>query len=229
MTTEAPAQRDADRTIEELLAMIEGATPAPEPMAALGKGVINDGSDPGLPVPIVMDNLKSAGYSIVWDRKTGEPSLVNNNMLLAQIRKRHEDGTLAFVTVKPPIEPIRGTYKCLLHPDQPDRARYTQLGLPVCPKSNLTSPFQVTQHMKKRHKTAWDTLEEERTRQEKVEEREFQKALLLAARGVNPDTFQPAGVATMATVAAATTTMATVAPAPEIPERRGPGRPRKEE
>ena len=122
--------------------------------------------------------LKSAGYVYIYDTKTNERSLCNNNMLAQHLRKKRPDGSYVFTTQKPKVAPIRGTMECLLHPNSPKRAHYDELGLPVCRKSNLTSPFQVTRHMQKRHKVEWATIEAERLAVEKEEEREFRRAVM---------------------------------------------------
>lgn len=129
-------------------------------------------------VPMTTMDLKSAGYVYVYDTRTGERSICNRNMLTAQLKKKRPDGSNVFTTANPGIEVKRGTYKCMLHPDGPNRAHYDELGLAVCRKANLTSPFQVKRHMQKRHHVEWETLEEERKDMEKQEDREFQRRML---------------------------------------------------
>jgi len=122
--------------------------------------------------------VKSAGYVRIWDTKTNEMSLCNRNMLGHHLQKRRPDGSLVFTTVQPKEGPARGHLKCLLHADNPDRIHYDELGLPVCRKSNLTSPYQVTRHMQKRHKMEWATIKEETDRKEKAEDRKLREKLL---------------------------------------------------
>jgi hypothetical protein len=132
--------------------------------------------------------VKSAGYVKMYDTRTGELSLCNRNVLRHHLEKKRPDGSLVFTTVKPKFAPKRGTLKCMLHPDSPDREIYDRMGLPVCMKSNLTSPYQVIRHMQKRHKVEYATIKEEeariereRVRAERKQDREIQEAILKAA------------------------------------------------
>jgi len=132
--------------------------------------------------------VKSAGYVKMYDTKTGELSLCNRNVLRHHLEKKRPDGSFVFTTVKPKFAPKRGKLKCMLHTDSPDRETYNLMGLPVCMKSNLTSPYQVIRHMQKRHKVEYATIKEEearrereRTREEREADRAIQKAILEAA------------------------------------------------
>jgi hypothetical protein len=115
--------------------------------------------------------VKSAGYVKIYDTRTGEMSLCNRNMLRHHLEKRRPDNSVVFTTVKPKFAPKRGHLKCMLHPDSPNREHYNELGLPVCMKSNLTSPYQVLRHMQKRHKVEYATIKEEEIRLEKEKDR----------------------------------------------------------
>ena len=107
-------------------------------------------------------------------------------MLKELLKVRNKDGTPRFTTRKPSYEPKRGTLKCLLHEDDTNRAHYSEIGFTICRKSNLTSPYMVTQHMRKRHPVEWQTIEKERTDSEKAEDREAQHAMLRAIKGEKP-------------------------------------------
>lgn len=121
---------------------------------------------------------RDRGRITIYDTITGEASEILVTMLQMNLRKRRPDGSRVFTTEKPDFEPNRGTLKCLLHPEGPDREYYDSLGLPTCQKSNLTSPFQVRRHMEKRHRVEWGTIEEDRKAKEKQEERDFQRSLM---------------------------------------------------
>jgi hypothetical protein len=116
--------------------------------------------------------VESAGYVKIYDTNTGEMSLCNRNMLVHHLKKRRPDNSIVFTTIKPKFAPKRGKLKCLLHPDSPNRAHYDEMGLAVCRKSNITSPYQVIRHMQKRHKVEYGTIKEEEARLEKQRERE---------------------------------------------------------
>ena len=129
--------------------------------------------------------VQSAGYVIIYDTRTAEPSFCSRNVLRHHLEKKRPDGSVVFTTVKPKFAPKRGHLKCMLHPDSPDREHYDKLGLPTCRKSNLTSPYQVIRHMQKRHKTEYATIKEEEARREKQQAREdkerdrkFQESLI---------------------------------------------------
>ena len=118
-------------------------------------------TDKELEVEMSPTQLKSAGYVYIYDTKTHERSLCNRNMLLHNLKKKRPDGSMVFTTLKPKVGPKRGHLKCMLHPDEPNRYHYDDLGLATCLKSNLTSPYQVKRHMQKRHKDEYATIKEE--------------------------------------------------------------------
>ena len=168
-------QAENEGLIEEL---IRDAEVAEEPGAMAREKVVFAG-DEDAPVPMVLSNLESAGYAIIYEITTGQSSVANKNMLPALLRVKNDDGTLRFTTRKPPYEPKRGTFKCMLHVSNPNRAHYDEIGLPVCPKANIINQYQVDQHMKKRHSQSWAAIERERLDREKQEERDFQRSLVL--------------------------------------------------
>ena len=116
--------------------------------------------------------LQSAGYVYVYDNRTGDRSVVNRNMLQQQLGKQREDGSFAFSTRKPEgINPARGTLKCFLHEDDPNREKYDRMGIIRCRKSNFFSEMDRERHLRFRHPRAYATLESERTRNEREAER----------------------------------------------------------
>ena len=167
--------------------LMEEAEAAPEPGNFDRRKVIHSPSD-AFPIDVQVASLESAGYVYVYDTENGERSVVNRNMLESQLQKMRPDDTRYFTTVKPNIEPKRGTLKCLLHSDDPDRGQYDIWGFATCNKSNLVSEFQVNRHVQVRHRMEWQTIYEEKERKEKEEERNFQRQLLGIATqtGVQP-------------------------------------------
>lgn len=186
--------------------MIRDAEATSEPGTMKRSDVIHR-SDEEVPSPMITSALESAGYVYIYDRKTGERSVCNKNMLSQHLKKKR-NGEYVFTTKKM-SPPAKGTHKCMLHPDDPNREHYDQLGLPVCRKANLASPFQVKRHMQKRHKQEWATIESEKQEAKEQRDREFQESLLTKVSGNSVGT-------------------------PEAPlyvsdkDKRGPGRPRKE-
>jgi len=163
-------QTENAQLIEEL---IRRAQKAEEPGSLAQNQVLatGDEKDAALPSPTVVNTMTSAGYVWIYDSVTGEVSKTNRNMLKSQLGKKRPDGSFVFTTVKPNIVfKAGGDLKCMLHKDGPNRALYDTLGLPVCPKANLRNPYEVRRHMQKRHKTAWESLEEERKEKERQEE-----------------------------------------------------------
>jgi hypothetical protein len=162
--------------------MLRNAKAAPEP-GDLKKGQLIPDGNKQLPGGVI--ELKSAGYVRIYDTLTGEESIVNRNMLPDKLKQTRPDGSFVFST-KQSTKPARGTFKCLLHKDNPNRKHYDELGLSVCRKDNLTAPHQVKLHMMHRHKTEWETIENERIEMERQEDRSLQKAILTAAGGIAP-------------------------------------------
>ena len=163
--------------IEELMQEVEEA----EEPGNLREGQVLHRSNDDMPLGVQVASVESAGHVFIYNTKTGSQSKTNRNMLEAQLKKVFpEDGTRVFTTVKPPFEPPRGTYKCLLHADNEERAHYDQMGLATCTKDDLASEYQVQRHMERRHRMEWATIGEERDRAEKDEERRFQRTLMAA-------------------------------------------------
>ena len=167
-------------TQEEDLAIVEEmqvAKAAPEPgMEGLKEGI--GGSDLPIEAKPKIKWISSAGYVYVWDNQTGERSTINRNMLPTQLKKVRPDGSRIFTTIDPKIPVKRGNLKCMLHAKDPNRSHYDVLGLPVCRKENLASPYQVKRHMQKRHPQEWEAIQEEITRKGKEEDRELRRAVL---------------------------------------------------
>lgn len=162
-----------DALLEQLVAQ---AQDAPEPGSEDSK-VVNKG-DAKNPAPAIISDMESAGYTYVWNRFTGARSVVNNNMLRAQLLKVNEKKERVFITYDPHIKMIAGNVKCMLHPDDPRRAEFDKMGLATCHKSNLASEYEMTQHMQHRHKKEWAAIEKLRVDRERAEDRDFQRKLM---------------------------------------------------
>ena len=159
----------------------DSITEAPEP----GINTIRKDIDTTFPD----STIQSAGYVYIWDTQTGKSSVCNRNMLTSTLGKTRKDGSRVFTTIKPNFEPHGGEHKCLLHESDENRAEYDELGLAVCTKNNLDSPYQVTIHMKARHPQEWATIEDINATTQREEDREFQRVLLqAAAQGVTAPT-----------------------------------------
>lgn len=152
--------------------------------------VIDKGAGDSLPVSV--SSISGNDYVWVYDTQTYERSRICKNMLPLQLKKKRADGSRVFTTVKPKEKPVRGTFKCMLHPDAPNRQHYDEIGLAVCHKDNLTSPYQVKRHMQKKHKDEYASILEEKADADKAREesnRERDRAFMeaLAAKQSSGD------------------------------------------
>lgn len=173
--------RDDISSPEVLEAMLAMVDQGPEPGSLRPQDVLHRG-DGEIPAPMVASTLKSAGYTVVYDKRTGEPSLCNNNMLPAQLRKKDEEGNRVFTWVKPEKEPARGTTRCVLHADRRE-PWMDEAGLPTCSKANLTSEYQARMHAQHRHKSEWAAIELRRKEEIEKEDRAARQALLMVVQG----------------------------------------------
>ena len=138
--------------------------------------VIHKG-DETLEAPMTVKELTSAGYVYVWDSRTYEKAPVLRYMLSEVLRRRRKDGSFIWTTNDPKKLPKRGTHKCLLHEDNPNRKEYDKMGLRVCRKSNIINEYEVKQHMQKKHSKEWQAVEDMRKERERQEDRAFQRTL----------------------------------------------------
>ena len=166
-----------EKSLEELLIEAEEVN---EPGGLTEGRVLHSGND-DVPMPMGVSSLEFGGHVYVYNTQTGDRSRINSNMLAMQLTKTLEDGRRAFTTEKPPFEPEKGTIKCMLHADDPNRAHYDALGFATCPKQYIPSQYQLQRHMAGRHRMEYATIGEEAARAEREEEREFQRMLLQAA------------------------------------------------
>ena len=153
------------------------ATKAPEPGDLKVGSTVKSEEDKKLP-HLTVNELTSAGWSYIWNTETGDRSLVNNNMLLQKLKLSRPNGSRVFATVNPNIKAVRGYNKCWLHADDPNRELYNSMGLPVCPKSNITSPFQVRQHMMKKHKEEFAAIEQQRNDQKEARREDLMASMI---------------------------------------------------
>lgn len=125
-------------------------------------------------------NAKRTGAKLVYiyDTITGERSMCLDYMVRQKVNQTRPDGSFIFTTVNPQIPLKRGTIKCHLHPDSPNRLVYDEMGLPVCRKANITNEYQLKQHMKKRHPSAWEAIESDRKEADDLEMKNLYKKLI---------------------------------------------------
>ena len=177
-------QLDTER--ENLIAeMLRDAKTTEIPSDLISNPVVHKG-DGEQPAPMVVSKISNAGYVYVWDSRTFEKVPVLYYMLGQVLRQRRKDGSYRFTVRNPNEPPKRGTFKCLLHAEDPNRKRYDELGFPVCPADHMPSSHQVKLHMQKKHKAEWAAIEDEKKDRERQEDREFQKMLITKASPASP-------------------------------------------
>lgn len=176
---------DREAIIQEMLSK----APRTDIPGGLNEQPVIHRGDKELEAPMTVHEIKSSGYVFVWDTRTYDKIPILYYMLPQKLRQRREDGSYRFTTVDPKKQPRRGTIKCLLHPNSPDRGHYDELGFRVCKKSNINNQHQLKQHMIKKHPQEWRAIEDERKEKERQEDRELQRLLL--GRQVNQQATKP--------------------------------------
>jgi len=185
MTDEKETISEEDAELMEFL-LTESVDKIPEPGTLAAGDVVNTSSNEDAPFPMVVREVSSAGYVTIYDRVTGDPSIVNRNMLPNVMKKKNVDtGKFVFTLRDPGFRPPMGIYKCDLHREAPLREYFDKLGMPVCRKANLKTEWDKMRHMQRRHpqENSMNKEDEERTKDskretERQEDREFQKLLL---------------------------------------------------
>jgi hypothetical protein len=182
---------------KEILAYLQGeGDEAPEPGDVRPGFIANRGDSSDNPFPSVVSSVESAGYTTVYNRRTGDTSIINNNMLGQILKKRYptsQDGVtpeplageLVFTIYDPGIRPSKGQFKCYLHKDDPRREEWDSLGLPVCPAGNLASAYHRDRHLSKKHKDEGATIadidrrkREDEDKADRAEDRRLQREIL---------------------------------------------------
>ena len=189
MTTESQAQplpadiQGANDAILEMMMADAEAAPFPSPPTA----VVHRG-DGDQPLPQVLNTVNSPGYYYLYNTRTGEPSRVLGNMLKAQLSKKYPDGTRVFTPAKPMEGPYRGTIKCQLHAEHPNREQYAAWGFATCHKATLPSEYQLNQHMRVNHSAELATIQQALEAEEKDIDRQLQRDLIKATSDASKTT-----------------------------------------
>ncbi len=135
------------------------------------------------PAPMTVKELSSAGYVYVWDTRSFERIPILYYMLPSKLRQRREDGSFRFTTTDPKQMPKRGNVHCMLHSDNENRKHYDELGFRVCQKENIRNAYELTRHMQLKHSKEWATIEQERIKKEREEDRQLQRLLIQGQLG----------------------------------------------
>lgn len=134
--------------------------------------------DETLPAPVTVHEIRSGKYFYIYESETGEKVPCMGYMLGQKLRQRLPSGKFRFTVNDPGIRPKRGTIKCMLHKDDPNREEYDLMGFRTCKKSNITNLHQLDFHMKRRHPQEWAAIEDKRKKAERKEDRDLQHLIL---------------------------------------------------
>ena len=159
-----------------IVEMLRNAESVEMPSELKENPVIHKGDDE-LEAPMTVKELTSAGYVYLWDSQTYEQAPVLKYMASEVLRRRREDDSFIWTATDPKKRPKRGTHKCLLHQDDPNRAKYDEMGLSTCRKSSIKNEFEAKRHMSKKHPKEWEAIEDMRKEKERQEDRAFQRTL----------------------------------------------------
>lgn len=141
--------------------------------------VLSRGDSAEAPVPMRVSDLRYKGYVQVWDTQTGVESLQPWWLLWQTMRKRREDGSLAFTRTNPNIPQDNGEDMfCPLNPLAPAGQRFSGKGFKPCKKRHIPHWDALQRHIQKSHGRAWEAMERERHDRERAEDRELQRAAL---------------------------------------------------
>ena len=177
---------DNEALMEGMIAEAKGTI---EKQRVLKPGdVVHDGNDAETPYPMVVGSIERPELIPIFDRVSGEMSWCDENNVRANLRKRHTDGpnkgALVFTLTAPDNPPSRGTVKCRLHPEDPERDEWDRFGFPVCMKATLINEYQADRHMQRKHKSEYKAIEDRRLIQNEKDYKEERKMLLDTQRAL---------------------------------------------
>lgn len=192
MTTTAVDEAKRNALVEEMLAR---AKAAPEPGASESR-VVHEG-DEETP-PAVVHEVMSPGYIVLYNVKTGEPSVMNLNMARWKLRNdrfpaaegRQWAGKHVWTADDPGFRPPQGKLRCYLHNEGKYRNLADDMGIArdLCKRENLRSESDIEAHMRVYHPSEWRGIQRhiEMEREDRARERDemlAQALMALAGRG----------------------------------------------
>lgn len=129
-------------------------------------------------------------YVLAYNTRTGENIPFDVNRLPVILKKTHQDkrypqwvGRNLFTLDKTRApEYRRGTMKCPLHPDSPDREFFNELGSDICRKANIPTLLAVENHVKIKHRQTWEYQQRLKQQEIEREEREWRRAFVASQR-----------------------------------------------
>lgn len=159
--------------------MVEEALRTRSEQSALKVGeVINRSNNADAPFPMVVGSIEQPGLIAMYDTRTRELSWSDENNIRANLRKTHEDGSPVFTLNKPSEPPFRGDIKCRLHREDPERAKWDELGFPSCRKATLASQYQADRHLLRKHPSEAMAIKEAEYKADEADRKADQKRLI---------------------------------------------------
>lgn len=120
------------------------------------------------------------GKRVVFRTDTGKPVEVLTYILPVVLRKKRDDGMLAFTLRDPGFRPPKGDFPCFLNAKAPESEAFHRMGLPACDQDALPSAIDRDDHMIHRHTAEWRRIEDIRIRAERKEDREINREMKAA-------------------------------------------------
>lgn len=123
----------------------------------------------------------------IWSMQNGEEISIARKLLENTLRKTLPDGRYAFTARKEEAPVYRkGTLKCFLHPESPEREILNEIGLSgiTCPAASIANAHSKRIHAQHRHKQEWEAFSDYLASQEREEDREQRRMQLDATLAI---------------------------------------------
>ena len=159
-----------DPQVEMAAANLENFAPTEADMTHEASGT----ADPNGEVPMTVI-YAPAQLLTFYRHDTGEAVNIPAYLAAEAQRMRTPEGALIFSRTPVPVAPVQ-QLKCWLHPGDPNRQLWAQMGLPDCTKANLPSEFAIFSHVQRVHKKSYDVIKQWQDQQKQAAEREMHAA-----------------------------------------------------
>lgn len=140
-------------------------------------------------ITLVRQNKADTTTVTMYNRMTGDAVPVTVNNVMATLKKLVPDqnspiyGQQLFTMDKNNApKPVRGTLPCVLHPQHPDFAKFSQLAGGKCRKRGIMTPGNVMEHLRIKHPITWKMWRQKEEEDERAEAREFRRLQIAQMR-----------------------------------------------
>lgn len=155
---------DYTEMLANMVQQEEGLESADDPAQTERQGDLLPKSD-GWSSPAIVSQATGMGkWVTLYHTITGMPHTMMEAHARDALKRVHKDpaypamrGKFVF-SATPTVKPKYGTFKCWLHPDTVGAKERHEQGFPVCMSEHLANPFQVENHMKKKHSTSYEAM-----------------------------------------------------------------------